>query len=136
MTERTVGTVPVDPVAFVGALILAPLAVAACTFWLLLIPVVGIFFGAPFYLTVGAIAFALSIVHGRETPSDFAVVGLATAFVSVPVAHSAITAFGFVEIPIGLLPYTVLGMIHGTAWGWAFGRLYRAFRDPLFAPRT
>jgi fatty acid desaturase len=50
MPDRISKTPPghtVDPVAFIIALVMAPLSIAALGFWALLVPVFAVYFGAP-----------------------------------------------------------------------------------------
>ena len=133
MTERTEFTGLIDPVAFAAALILAPVVVAVCGFWILFIPVVAVPYGAPFYVTAGALAFALCIMQGGNNPLDFALAGFLAVLVSIPLAAVSGLEAVFHDLDFGV--FLSLGLIHGTAWGYVFGRFYLRFRNPFFVSK-
>lgn len=124
----------IDPIAFTAALLLAPILVALAGFWILLIPVVGAVFGAPFYLSAGSLAFAVGIMQGVDRAVGFAAIGFLAVLASVPLA----AAFGLDDLLFRGLEFEsflALGLVHGTLWGFVFGVLYRWFRNPFFVSK-
>lgn len=115
-----------DPIAFVGALILAPLLVAVLFFWLLLIPVVALAFGAVPYLLFATPVLAWMVTRYPVAQGLFAVGGLLAHFAfciclaiwsnAQSVAQVEMTAF-----------MALWGVPFSAAWCAAFASLYVRF---------
>jgi hypothetical protein len=120
-----------DPIAFAGALVLAPLAFAAMTFWFLFIPVVAIFFGAVPYLVFGTPVFLWMVTR---YPTDFG-----TLAIGGLLSHALfILCFALWQnaqpaSPRGLLAIMALwGIPFAAGWGGSFAWMYQAFyRSPV-----
>ncbi len=144
MTEITANSElrePIKPIAFVAALILAPLVFAAPFFALLLlastapsgggaglfifaIPVFAVFFGAIPYLLLGTPAFVLAL-RKRFSTAGAAFIANAAAY-PVTFAYFAVTdrtgsADGFAGFIFAF------GCVFAPIWGGIFGALYRKF---------
>lgn len=131
MSDATEPLPILDPIAFVGALILAPLLVAALFFWIILIPVAAVFFGALPYLIFGGPVFLWMVTRYPPDFGTFAVGGLlAHALFVICLAawqmndsHSANELLGFMAL---------WGLPFSLGWGGAFGMLYaRFYRSPI-----
>jgi hypothetical protein len=130
MPARTEMLPILDPIAFAGALILAPPLVAALTFWLLLIPIVAVGFGAVPYLVFGTPVFLWMVTRYPVTSGNFALGGLlAHALFALSFAlWSQAQPYPNPEM-VGF--YALWGIPFSAAWGVAFAYLYRCFCRPL-----
>ena len=131
MTAATEVRPLLDPIAFAGALVLAPLAFAAMTFWLMLVPVAAIYFGTVPYLIFGGPVFLWMVTRYPPAFGTFALGGL--------LAHALfILCFALwqgAQLPSQrslLTIMTLWGLPFSLAWGGTFARLYQSFyRSPL-----
>jgi len=120
-----------DPIAFAGALVLAPLVIAVMFFWVILIPVAAVFFGGLPYLIFGTPVFLWMVTRYPPDFGTFAVGGL--------VAHAIFVLCLALWQPADpfqggeMLSFMSLwGLPFSLAWGGAFDWLYRKFyRSPL-----
>lgn len=123
----------VDPVAFFVALISAPVALAAGTFWVLGIPVFAILFGAPFYLLLGAPLMAAYLRRAPARAGAFALLG-AIANIGTPFV---VTAYGHLIQDTQLtqmgLFFFGFGAIFAPAWCATFALIYRRLERPFYA---
>ena len=76
MSVRSETPPALAPIAFVFALILAPIVVAVLFFWLFLIPVFAVYFGAIPYLLFGTPVLLWMVTHTRITFWNCALGGL------------------------------------------------------------
>ena len=120
-----------DPIAFFGAMALAPLLVAALFFWILLIPVAAVFFGGLPYLIFGGPVFLWMVTRYPPDFTTFALGGLAAHVLFV-------LCLGLWEMSDStknneLLGFMALwGLPFSLGWGGAFSWLYAKFyRSPV-----
>ena len=123
----------IDPVAFFGALILAPLLVTALTFWVAYIPVAALIFGAPFYLALGTPVLMWHLARNAPNATDIA--GLAMATVAIAAGCLTVLAIlaGQTETVHVILAGSIFGLIFAPVWGGTFGWLYIRMRREFFA---
>lgn len=123
----------IDPVAFFGALIAAPLLFTLVTFWIIFIPVFALVFGGPAYLIVGTPVLLWYLRRNDGDPADLGFL----AFVIMVAGLVFICGVAFVaqepELMSVGLGYLGFGMIFGPAWAYVFGRLYQKFRRDFYA---
>jgi hypothetical protein len=119
-----------DPVAFVAALVLAPLLVALLFFWVLLIPVFAVIIGGLPYLIFGTPVLLWMVTRYPMQASPFAVAGLAsllafigTLAVADRLAPTPLSDAGMVLL-LGGIPFSA-------GWFIAFALLYRRFWRPV-----
>ncbi len=128
MTTETDRPLPFDIIAFAFALVLAPVAVTAVSFFLL-IPIFALVLGGPVYLMVGTPVLLWMV--GRYPPNAkvYATAGLAANIalcLFVVIADKLIPAAR--EAGIGnLLGSAAFGLFFGPIWAGAFASLYRRF---------
>ncbi len=123
----------IDPLAFVGALLLAPFMIALLFFWVLLIPVFAIPLGAPMYLTLGTPAYLWLLARGQMGQLQFAALGLLLNFIVVAaIAAGSLASASDVEDTVGM--YLFFGSFFAPLWSAAFAYLYGRFRRPRFTP--
>lgn len=123
----------IDPVAFFGALVAAPLLFTAATFWALFIPVFALALGGPAYLVIGTPVLLWYLRRNDGAPGDLGflafcvlAVGLALILIWAAVTgNSDLVSVGF--------GYIGFGMIFGPAWAYFFGTLYQRFRRDFYA---
>ncbi len=131
MSDTTERLPILDPIAYVGALILAPLLVAVLFFWIILIPVVAVFFGGLPYLIFGGPVFLWMVTRYPPDFGTFAIGGL--------LAHSLfVLTFALWQIADGNHASEAVGFMalwgvpFSLGWGGAFSWLYAKFyRSPL-----
>lgn len=120
----------IDPVAFVLALICAPLLVAVLGFWAL-IPVFAVPFGGPAYLALGTPVLLAYLHYRRGSGSEIALLALATVFAAL----IATFGYGFATDQLRALQdtvaYFVFGLFFGPLWGLTFGGLYNRWRSEI-----
>lgn len=123
-----------SPLAFFSALILAPLIVTLCSFFLIL-PVAALIFGGPIYLAIGTPVLLWMV--GRYPPEGgrFAFAGmLGGPLWVIPFAIYEADGHGSAG---PLLLAAALSMIFGALWASTFAALYRSFyRNPLTRQRA
>lgn len=123
-----------DPVAFALALVLAPLVVALVFFWLLLIPVLAVIFGAVPYLVFGTPALMWMVTRHRPSLGRFALSGLIVHVIFL----ACLAAWGLLLQDQAVLDlwwlYALFGLPHAVAWPMAFALLYRRFWRPVLPP--
>ena len=114
--------------AYILALLGAPLAVAALGFWALMIPVFAIWFGGVPYLLLAGPGFALALRHIPPNPVWFAAIGAALNLAS-PAWFAAWLAWrGMAFDWAAIAPLWQFGFGMAAVWGAAFALLYRLFR--------
>ncbi|MCY4335548.1 MAG: hypothetical protein OXC60_12875 [Litoreibacter sp.] len=123
----------IDPIAFVGALICAPLLIAAVFCWVLFIPVFAVGFGALPYLLFGTPVYFWLLSRGEERQTRFALAGfIVNAFGALVLTASQRIgfsgAFDMFQLYIGF------GSVFAPIWSAAFVWLYRSFRRDRFFP--
>ena len=121
MTDNTKILLVLDPIAFVSALIGAPLLVTLFTFYLY-IPVVALVFGTPVYLVVGTPILLWMVTRVPPQGEIYALAGFAT--------NAALLLIGFVGLQLGwvsleLAAIPVAGMVFAPAWAGCFPTIYR-----------
>jgi hypothetical protein len=130
MSERT--EIPaLDPVAFVAALILAPLLFTALTFWVVLIPVGALIVGGLPYLILGTPVLLAMLFYG---PCDVDRMTRA-AIVTIAVPFAPMVVASLIYGREGVLPVFGMGlacMIFAAGWAATFASLYnRFYRNPV-----
>lgn len=132
MTNVTDKPLPFDIVAFVCALISAPIVVTLVT-GVTIIPIFALVFGAPLYLIVGTPTLLWMV--GRYPPQffPFALAGITSIIVllgGTAVLHLICPDLGAVEYQ----PYLMMGAVFAPLWAGTFAPLYRAWnRQSRFA---
>lgn len=115
---------PVDPVAFVTALIGGPLLVTAVSFWLLFIPVYALVLGGPIYLVIGT---PLLLIYLRRAPVSLKGVSV-LALLPVAALMLLILLWGLIsrddDIIRGGLLFGLFGLFFAPLWAAAFGWVY------------
>ena len=126
MTKTDETFPPLDLFAFVGALILAPIMVAALFFWVVFIPVFAVIFGAIPYLVFGGPVLLWIATHTRVTVWVCALGGLLAQglFVLSMVAGLA-TYLSFSDQDIEFL--ALWGIPFSAVWCGTFALLYNSF---------
>lgn len=138
MTEKTAkikiqDVYVIDPVAFFGALVAAPLAVAVGGVWAAGIPVFALVLGGPFYLVIGVPVLLWHLAHRPPEPGRIAVL----AFVSF--AIPAALCMAYLLLVFGqraaedLAIFVFFGLIFAPLWGGVFGIFYRKFQREIYA---
>lgn len=121
----------INPTAFVGALILAPLVVTLLTFWTV-IGFFALFLGAIPYLVIGTPILLWAV--GRIEPgfADYAGLGIAgnmlgwfACFIVLAPAQGLAEARSFTGLLFGF------GMIFAPLYAGTFGALYRSFHPNI-----
>jgi hypothetical protein len=130
MTERNENRPTLDPIAFVGALILAPFVIAGMFFWLLLIPVVALLLGAVPYLVFGSPVLLWMVTRYPLKKKTFAVGGLLAHFLFV-ICAALWQQVGDKGSPEMLAIFALWGVPFAAAWCAAFAGLYRRFYRDL-----
>lgn len=137
-------TFVIDPLAFVLALVSAPLFVAFLGFWAMFIPVAGIFYGGPLYLIFGTPALLWFLPRYGSNALGIA---LLAALVNFGASFSLFILpelVGLDEIifhdreGIYLMFGTPLAFFWGLAFGWLYPKFERAEYRVLnadFTPR-
>jgi hypothetical protein len=120
-----------DPVAFVAALILAPLLFTALTFWVVLIPVGALIVGGLPYLILGAPVLLVMLFYGPCEVDRMA----RAATITIAVPFAPILLANMVWGGEGVLAVFGTGlacMIFAAGWAATFARLYnRFYRNPV-----
>ena len=122
----------IDPLAFFGALVAAPLLVTLATFWILFIPAFALVMGGPIYLI-----FATPVLLwwlGRREPSVIEI-GLLAFAANLAVAgglYLFVMLEGAREPGFMAMFYLIFGSIFAPLWAGVFAWLYRRLRRPFF----
>jgi hypothetical protein len=124
--SETTETPPLDPVAFVAALILAPLLFTLLTFWVVLIPVAALFIGGLPYLILGTPVLLMMLLQGPCTMGRMALAGMFTIAITFALAVMGNIALGSKDLSevIGL---GLCSMIFAPLWAATFAKLYNRF---------
>jgi hypothetical protein len=123
----------IDPVAFFGALIAAPLLFTALSFWALFIPVFALFLGGPLYLVIGTPVLLWHLRHNDGDPHDLSFLAFAI-MVAALVLSAPLAALSDEDELLSLsFGYFGFGMIFAPAWAYVFGRIYQHFRRDFYA---
>ncbi len=131
MTEMNAVRPAFDPIAFFGALLLAPIVVAVLFFWVMLIPIYAVMFGTIPYLLFGGPVLLWITTHTRVTFWGCALGGLlAQAMFVISAAACLATGRATFLIPDEyFLRFLALwGIPFSAAWCGTFARLYHGFR--------
>ena len=118
----------VPPVAFICALVGAPLIVAFFGFWILLIPVVALYFGGPVYLIFAGPTFYWYLK--RRAPKIYEVMLLALSVNTIIflVLLSICSVFpDLCRTSDILVLYGGFGSVMSVIWGAVFCKLYVSF---------
>lgn len=119
-----------DPIAFVLALICAPVLVAVVGFAIFFIPVFALVFGGPVYLIVGTPILLWMVTRFPPDAKVFACAGF-LANCALIVGLGTWHALAGVEDPNELIGMALCGLIFAPLWGAVFARLYRHWYRPL-----
>ena len=125
----------IDPVAFVLALLGAPLLVTVATFWAV-IPIFALIYGAPAYLICGTPALLWYLRRYEAKPTPLGLLALAVNTATLPVLLWTDILPGKQDAASTLAMFGGFGGVFAFLWGFVFGWLYRQFRRGLFAPIT
>ena len=129
MNANTERLETLDPIAFVAALVIAPVLVALLGFWALLIPVFALVIGGPVYLAVGAPLLLVMVTRVPMQASVYACAGL--------IAQSVLTVL--LMSYAGLNPSSgagdlgvlaLFGLVFAPIWAAVFAVLYRRWHRP------
>ncbi len=131
MSANTEARPLLDPIAFAGALVLAPLMVAGLFFWVILIPVAAVILGGLPYLIFGGPVFLWMVTRYPPDFGTFAIGGLTAHLMFV--ACLAFWLLTDTDRPDDMLGFLALwGVPFSLGWGGTFGWLYGSFyRSPL-----
>lgn len=119
--------------AYLLALIGAPLVVAALFFWVLYIPVIALWFGSVPYLALAGPGFALALRRLPPNPLIFAVLGAALNLASPLFFAAFLLSRGESPDWAVIQPFWTFGFGMAALWGAFFALLYRATRWLLVA---
>lgn len=124
---------PLDPVAFVAALIMAPLLVTMATFWVLYIPVVALVLGGPVYLIVGTPVLLTLAFKAPLTPAVCTKAALGSVAVLTALAMTAGLILENQAVGYGpLLIFAGFSALFAAIWAATFASLYTCFsRNPV-----
>ena len=128
ITERHI----IDPVAFFGALILAPILVTALTFWALYIPVAALIFGGPFYLVLGTPVLLWHLSRNAPNATDIAGLAMATVAIAIACLAAFLMLSGQRDATPIVLYAAIPSLIFAPVWGGTFGWLYIRMRRDFF----
>ena len=120
---------PLDPIAFFAALILAPFIVTLMTFYLL-VPIAALIFGLPIYLAFGTPVLLWMV--GRKPPV-FAVYAWAGLLADLGLVYLSFALATWSEAFEKLGTIAVMGLIFAPLWAGCFAWLYRSFYKVRYA---
>ncbi|WP_197917166.1 hypothetical protein [Thiosulfatihalobacter marinus] len=120
--------------AYIAAFTLAPFVVAALGFWVSMIPILAIWFGAMPYLLLAGPGFALALRRWPPNPLTFALIAVTLNIGSPPIFALMLIALGHPPNWDALAPLWRFGFYLAPFWGAAFAILYRAVHRLLTAP--
>ena len=118
----------IDPVAFFAALIFGPIAFTLLTFYLF-VPVFALAFGAPTYLTFGALFFWLALRKGWDSWPQITGIGFLANLASAPAVFLVLSHFEAME---GTTMIIGMGCIFAPLWSLSFAILYRWLRLDIY----
>ncbi|MGJ8628858.1 MAG: hypothetical protein ACSHXB_18000 [Sulfitobacter sp.] len=123
----------IDPVAFFVALVGGPLIFTLGTFWIMLIPVAALGFGAIPYLVIGTPVLLFHLSRHPAKPSQLALLALLTMFgLSICLSIGAFISQN--NDTFGLVLFVLFfGAIFAPAWAACFGWLYGKLCRELYA---
>lgn len=132
LPEPVTRPILIDPLAFTGALIGAPLVVAILGIWIAFIPVIAVIMGGPLYLVLGVPALLWFIPRYGVTPWKIGALAVVVNALGSAVLIALLTAVNpkFDTVDFALL-YLGFGTPHAFAWGLAFGFLYPTFEREI-----
>lgn len=119
----------IDPTAFVCALVGAPLVVAFFGFWLLLIPVFALYFGAIPYLVFGTPALLWFLKRRRPNPYEVAILALLCNTVGLLILFALASLIKQIDTRDALTLYGGFGSLVAPVWGATFASLYVWFEN-------
>jgi len=125
----------IDPVAFVLALLGAPLVVTLATFWAF-IPIFALIFGAPAYLICGTPALLWYLRRYEARPLAIGGLAVMVNTATLPILLWTDILPGRQDVNDMLIMFGGFGGVFAFLWGLAFGWLYPNFRRGFFAPTT
>ncbi|WP_299295267.1 hypothetical protein [uncultured Tateyamaria sp.] len=121
----------IDPVAFAGALIGAPVLVAVLGFWVFGIPVFALIFGGPAYLVFGTPILLIYLHRHPGTPNGAGQLALLAAIIGCGIAAPVMLITGDVDTLPALAIASVFVAGFALIWGATFGMLYNRWRSDL-----
>lgn len=129
MTDKVEVLETFDPMAFVLALIGAPILVAVFGFWLLLIPVFAVVFGGPVYLVFGTPVFLWMVTRYPPDARIYAFAGflLQSFLIAVLVGYMEIADQWHLDEVFEL---SLFGLAFAPVWAAVFAKLYRGMHRP------
>lgn len=117
-------TRPIHVPAFFLALIGAPLVTAAGGFWLFLVPVFAVPFGAAAWLVLGTPTLMWFLSRHPNSTAYIPAVALAGHLLSL-CAYGALSRLSGADVLPATQVYGILGALFAPLWGAAFAMLYR-----------
>ena len=123
----------IDPVAFVLALLGAPLVVTVALCWAV-IPIFALAFGAPAYLICGTPTLLWYLRRFEAKPIAVGVFAVAVNTATLPILLWSDVLPGRQDAGQILAMFGGFGGVFAFLWGLAFGWLYPRFRRGFFAP--
>lgn len=120
---------PLDPIAFFTALILAPFIVTLMTFYLL-VPIAALIIGLPIYLVIGTPVLLWMV--GRKPPV-FAVYAAAGFLVDLGLILASAALAPSTQSLQTLVGLALPGLIFAPLWAGCFAWLYRSFYKVRYA---
>lgn len=123
----------IDPTAFAGAIVAAPLLITALTFWIGFIPVISLAMGGPVYLLCAVPVLMWELPRREPTFKRLALMGFAAAM-AVAALMFAITMMAAQQSFVFLAAlYAIMGAIFGPLWAGTIAPLYLKFRRAEYA---
>jgi hypothetical protein len=125
----------IDPVAFFAAFILAPIFFAAAFFWVLLIPVVGLFLGAPAYVFLAMPILLMWMRRRAITKQDAMKLGLLIHVIPVGLIGLAMLIAPDLfprDAASQLSIYLILGLFHAPCWCGLFATFYNRWERDFY----
>lgn len=123
----------IDPVAFFGALIGAPILFTLLSFWALFIPVFALVLGGPAYLVIGTPILLWYLRRNDGEPSDLGFLAFCIMAVCLALLLLFAAVTGDEQMLVTGCFFFGFGMIFAPAWAYLFGTLYRRFRRDFYA---
>ena len=123
----------IDPVAFFIALVGGPILFTLATFWLLLIPVFALGFGAIPYLLLATPTLLVYMRRNPATPASIARVSLASFVVGWLICTALATQIMGAGIASAALWILAFGTLFAPCWGASFGWLYVKLARDFYA---
>lgn len=126
--------VPLDPLAFVAALIGGPVLVTFCLCWLFFVPVVALVLGGPLYLLLGTPLLAIYLGRANATSTGVSLLALVAstlACLSVWALSPLLDSAGRDGLGSIALFFAAFGAIFAPLWGKVTGWIYFRLRRPF-----